>query len=100
MNAIQIAWALIGLFFGLLLIAPHSWFPTKTRLTQVMCVQILIASLFGIMCYQRTAMCFMAIALSLGCILFTRLMHQTSLPIPDRSFHHHGQHHIFERKNK
>lgn len=43
----QIVWTLIGLFFGLLLAVPHSWFPTRSRGVQGAFVCVVIGSLFG-----------------------------------------------------
>jgi uncharacterized membrane protein len=58
----QIVWALIGLFFGLLLAAPHSWFPTRTRGTQGAFVCVVIGSLFGMKASYEAAALFASFA--------------------------------------
>lgn len=58
----QIMWALAGLFFGLLLAAPHSWFPTRTRGTQGAFVCVVVASLFGMKASYEAAALFAGFA--------------------------------------
>ena len=65
----QIVWALAGLFFGLLLAAPHSWFPTRTRGTQGAFVCVVVASLFGMKASYEAAALFAGFAVVIALIL-------------------------------
>lgn len=97
-TSIQIAWSLLGLFFGLLLIAPQSWFPTRTKLTQVMCLQMLIASLFGMMSNQRMAIIFAVISVSLMFVMFIRAV-RLSIPGIHTTTKHYHHHHATKDKH-
>jgi hypothetical protein len=51
----QCAWALIGLFFGLLLVSPHHIIPTRSCTAKSICLLAVTSSLVGMMGFFQSA---------------------------------------------
>lgn len=59
----QLLWALVGLFFGLLLVLPHQFIPTRTATTKFIFLLIVFSSLAGMLGFFEAAWFLVACAI-------------------------------------
>lgn len=89
---LQVVWALTGLFFGLLLAVPHSWFPTRSIGTQAAFVCVVVGSLFGMQASYEPAALFASVAAVITLITVVNAAMKASEQPHQADVKHKGRH--------